>query len=168
MDLTPLEQWQMLCLLQTKRQHHELSESECFALHHLLLWRIGDAYQRIACGVPTEPLSPLSIELAPEIITISSEDGRLCRQMTVADEKEDFPIVQLSQCTLLSCTTSPADYRDHLHQKMRHAFTDFTGITPEPLAAPSKELSFQRKWRKFRRDPLLFFKDFLIKNRSPK
>lgn len=158
MDLSALEQWQLLCFLLFQQSQGELDEPKCLGLHHLLLSCIGEHYQQIACRVPAAPIEPLHVHLEPGRIKLCNDTGEALHLMEIGTPAE-IPADVILHCPICSVDSKPEEFLRENLIRLIDDVSALPAIIPQPLAAPQKEGSFQRKWRKFRRDPVLFIRD---------
>lgn len=163
MDLTPIEQWQVLAWLRYQNSLRSLLEEECLALHLLLLQRVGDNYQQIICEPPAQPIGELTVQMNVDTLVVVSAD--ILPPCTIGATNCDLEnALALIQAPIVFFKN---DVPAHLNSLCRCALAFAAGlpmVVPGPLEnTATPEGRAGRKWRKFRRDPALFFRDFFGK-----
>ena len=168
MALTQLEQWQLLAWLLYQKSSRSLDALECVALHHLLMACVGENYQKVICEPPPESPGRISLNISPDQLAVHDavSSGVLCGILEL--DADGIAPQLLLQNHIQACSLSSADYISALYERYVDTFMNLPAITPQPLVATGSVASersgkWQRKWKKFRRDPALFFKDFFRK-----
>lgn len=163
MDITALGKWQLLSYLLHKAQRQtELSKVECQLLHELQTELVGEAYQQIALGYPAQGVSRIRVVCTDTSFRVLSGEHD-----TVVSAASDEGNIALSPLLLQSDIVA-VDIDAVLLQRLLGSANQYVirkpSIAPAPFVTNRKTAySRGRKWRKFKRDPLLFVADFFKK-----
>lgn len=169
MALTRLEQWQLLAWLLYQKASRPLEQQACVVLHQLLLALVGENYQQVMCEPPRDAIGNIALHLTPGALEVRSVESTavLHRFLEAADDDSGILARWLLQHHIRTCTLSFADEMDRWYEAFAKSMSQLPLLTPQPLVANANSgdssAKWQRKWKKFRRDPALFLKDFLGK-----
>ncbi|MBN2344400.1 MAG: hypothetical protein JXX29_22410 [Deltaproteobacteria bacterium] len=162
MDLTPVEQWQLLSFLLHKGHSEMLDETECLVLHELQINRVGNSYQQVANAYPDTPPRKVIVQCSEDAIRfIDAHDNTLLLDWQGGLNSELVPWVYYNDLIRI-------DIDPPLFERLMAVADDFVARKSLIEAAPidvtrRPSTPVARKWRKLRRDPVLFVNDFFKK-----
>ena len=168
MDLNCLEQWQLLTWLLYRKTLRPPAEAECASLHHLLMERIGENYQQVICEPPVDSVKNIVVNISPDMLeVIDADDTIVLWHVRQADIDIAVPPGLLLHNRIMAVTPQHSGYIAALRERHFESLTQLPLTSPQPLVVTSaKSGVISSKWKKFRRDPALFFRDFWLKLRK--